>query len=655
MKPLITIFFTISLLLLLLHIPISISQVPAPAPIPDSSLCNGIFLSYIYTTGKKLPPHLKNPLSQPYSFESILSIINNDVDQLKSWKIFVGFNHNEFLVSASNAILADGTTLPAKVGNGTVFAGFPTSDLKSAIETAGDLNQMSVQIALLGTQFGVNAINGSQTPMPTNISLAMDGFSCLSPTMEAKNVMNVCCVKDPDSKLNVTVEEFLPRRNGDLTMDYDVLRSNDNEYSAKVTIANHNPLGRLDYWRLSWDWMREEFIMNMQGAHTSVGDPNDCIYGRQADYYKDLDFSTVLSCKKRPTIVDLPRSRANDSQVGLIPFCCRNGTLLPTSMDASKSISAFQLTVKKMPPDLNKTQLVPPQNWQINGTLNPDYECGPPLRVSPSQFADPSGLPFNRTAVASWQVVCNITQPKESKPRCCVSFSAYYNNSVIPCPTCACGCPRNPSQTCSATAPAILLPPNAALVPFDNRTSKVREWARIRRQSLPDPMPCGDNCGVSINWHIQSDYRRGWSARITLFNWGETDFADWFTAVQFKKATPGFEAAYSFNGSASLDGNTTIFMQGLEGLNYLMAEQDAAKPSKDPRVPGKQQSVISFTKKQTPDINIVTGDGFPSKVIFNGEECSLPTIFPSSSVRIDAAMSIWSILTALVVLVLTQQ
>ncbi|KAF5199185.1 Cobra-like protein [Thalictrum thalictroides] len=652
MKPII-IFF--SIFLLLLDLPISISQEPAPAPIPPSSLCNGIFLSYSYTTGKQLPPHAQNPLNQGYRFESILTILNNDIDELKSWKIFVGFQHNELLVSASNAILADGTSIPTLVGNGTVFAGYPNTDLKSAIQTAGDENQMGVQIPLLGTQFGVNIINGSSSPMPTNISLAMDGFSCPKPTMQGKNVMNVCCVKDPNFKLNVTVEEFLPRQNGDLTIDYDVLRSLDNEYDAKVTIANHNPLGRLDYWRLSWDWMREEFILNMQGAHTSVGNPNNCIFGRQAEYYKDMDFSTVLSCEKRPTIVDLPRSRANDSIVGRIPFCCRNGTILPTSMDSSKSISAFQLLVKKMPPDLNKTHLIPPQNWQINGTLNPDYECGPPLRVNPSQFADPSGLPFNRTAVASWQVVCNITQPKESKPRCCVSFSAYYNESVIPCPTCACGCPRNPSQTCSATAPAVLLPPNAALVPFDNRTLKTQEWARLKRQSIPDPMPCGDNCGVSINWHVQSDYSRGWSARITLFNWGETDFADWFTAVQFKKATPGFEAVYSFNGSASLDDNTTIFMQGLEGLNYLMAEQDGANPSKDPRVPGKQQSVISFKKKQTPGINIVAGDGYPSKVIFNGEECSLPTIFPSSSVRNDAAMSIWSILIALIVLVLTQQ
>ncbi|KAL0414795.1 UNVERIFIED_CONTAM: COBRA-like protein 7 [Sesamum radiatum] len=71
-------------------------------------------------------------------------------------------------------------------------------------------------------------------------------------------------------------------------------------------------------------------------------------------------------------------------------------------------------------------------------------------------------------------------------------------------------------------------------------------------------------------------------------------------------------------------------MQGLPGLNYLVGETDGAT-QKDPRVPGKQQSVISFTKKLTPGVNIPAGDGFPTKVYFNGEECSLPKLLPTSN------------------------
>lgn len=551
-------------------------------------------------------------------------------------------------------MLADAATLPALVGNGTVFAGYPMTDLKTAIETANDLTQMKAEIDLIGTQFGVPAPG---FPMPSNISLANDGFICPKLAMQGKNEMHVCCTKDPNFKINTTTDEgFLPRQTGDLTIMYDVIRTYETNYWAQVTISNHNSLGRLDNWKLSWDWMKDEFIFSMKGAYPDVVDTSGCIYGPQGQYYKDFDFSTALNCKRRPTLIDLPLTKTNDTILGMIPFCCRNGTILPPTMDPSKASSAFQMNVFKMPPDVNRSQITPPQNWQISGTLNPDYKCGAPVRVSPSRFPDPSGLPSDTTAVASWQVVCNITQPKGVSPKCCVSFSAYYNDSVIPCKTCACGCPSKTDRSCSPTASALLLPPEAVLVPFENRTLLARAWSNLKHRPVPNPIPCGDNCGVSINWHVYTDYSRGWSARVTLFNWDETNFVDWFAAVQMNKAAAGFEAMYSFNGSA-LDGvnNNTIFMQGLPGLNYLVAETDAANPQKNPRVPGKQQSVISFTKKLTPGIDVASGDGFPNKVFFNGEECSLPSVLPTSNSHKKGSALSFSVLLAVLVFMLMQR
>ena len=55
------------------------------------------------------------------------------------------------------------------------------------------------------------------------------------------------------------------------------------------------------------------------------------------------------------------------------------------------------------------------------------------------------------------------------------------------------------------------------------------------------------------------------------------------------------------------------------------------KPRKNPRVPGTQQSVLMFTKKTTPGIKVARGDGFPTKVFFNGEECSLPCLNTSNN------------------------
>ncbi|XP_006406797.2 COBRA-like protein 8 [Eutrema salsugineum] len=620
----------ILLLSLFTAISLTSSQPNAPPTIsPDANRCNGVFVSYTYSTGSDIKPN--DTKNQPYRFESVITVLNNARDELKSWRVFVGFAHQEILVSATNSVLGDGSSLPASVGNGTTFVGYPTADLKSAIMTAGDVTQMQARVELVGTQFGVAPPN---VPLPKNITLVNDGWKCPKPTQQGKNVLQVCCMPGQRNKTVSIGEKYLPRQQGDLTIMYDVTKAYSSSYWAQVTIENHNPLGKLDNWNLSFTWMKDEFIFKTLGAYPSLVDPSECINGPQGKHYPHTDFSNVMSCARRPHIIDLPLTKYNDSNLGLKPFCCRNGTILPPSMDPAKSKSVFQMEVYKMPPDLNITAITPPQSWQIRGNLNnPDYKCGPPVRVSSSHFPDPNGLPSNRVVFASWQVVCNITQP--ATPQCCVSFSSYFNDSIIPCKTCACGgCSSDRvARTCSTTSTALFLPSQALLIPFENRTELATSWARLKRRRVPEPLPCGDNCGVTINWHLTTDYRGGWTARITIFNWGETNFADWFAAVELKKGAPGFEKAYSFNGTTvAVNGkNTTVLMEGLPGLNYLVAETDGKNPSKDFRVPGKQQSVISFTKKLTPGIKLGSGDGFPTKVFFNGQECSLPSVLPTNN------------------------
>jgi hypothetical protein len=93
----------------------------------------------------------------------------------------------------------------------------------------------------------------------------------------------------------------------------------------------------------------------------------------------------------------------------------------------------------------------------------------------------------------------------------------------------------------------------------------------------------------------------------------------------------GYENVYSFNGTR-MKGHfdNTIFMQGLPGLTYLDGITDGKTPA-DPRIPGKQQSIISFKRKDAPNINIGKGEGFPQRVYFDGEECALPNRIPKAS------------------------
>ncbi|KAK6934401.1 COBRA, plant [Dillenia turbinata] len=596
---------------------------PAPPP-PEIDACDGIFLQYVFIEREKIYPIVKNATAQAWKFKSMATILNAGKYELKAWKMFIEFQNREILVSASGAVVIGGDSFPVNVENGTTIAGYPMADLKTAIDTAGDLSQMQVEVEMTGTMFGLRP---PAVPMPKTIRLENDGYKCPKTTHKGSR-MYVCCVRDPKYKAKPLKTKFLPRQDGDLSFTYDVLQAFEGNYLAQVTIDNNHPLGRLDHWNLTWEWMRGEFIYNMRGAYTHKKDSTGCIYGPAGQYYKALDFAPVMNCDKRPFISDLPPDKKDDEKVGKLPFCCRNGTLLPKIMDENKARSIFQLQVYKLPPDINRTALSPPQNWNVDGHINPQYKCGAPIRVDPTEFPDPSGLSATISAVASWQVVCNITRPKDRKPRCCVSYSAYYNESVIPCNTCACGC--DDTSNCNPNARAMLLSPETLLVPFENRTSKALKWASMKHFPVTKPLPCPDNCGVSLNWHIHSDYRSGWTARITLFNWDDTPFDDWFTAIQIKKAYAGYENVYSFNGTKLPEMNNTIFLQGLPGLNYLMGEVNGTNPQ-DPRVPGKQQSVISFTKKKTPHINIPKGDGFPTKVFFNGEECVLPTQFPTAT------------------------
>ena len=161
----------------------SLSQAPPP---PANSTCNDVFVSYTYNRGRPVPPF--DTTDQAYRFESTVTVLNNGRDELKSWRVYVGFRYRELLSSATNAVLADGTPLPAFVGNGTEFVGFPETDLKTAIDTAGDYTQMEDRVELVGTQFGVG---DPGIPMPNNLTLVNDGYTC--PAATTKGMQFLIC------------------------------------------------------------------------------------------------------------------------------------------------------------------------------------------------------------------------------------------------------------------------------------------------------------------------------------------------------------------------------------------------------------------------------------------------------------------------------
>ncbi|KAL7000109.1 hypothetical protein U1Q18_001259, partial [Sarracenia purpurea var. burkii] len=65
-----------------------------------------------------------------------LMVLNAGVNELKSWQVFVRFQHDEILVLASSAVLVDADDLPTKVGNkgGDLRRGFYSDEGECKVE-----------------------------------------------------------------------------------------------------------------------------------------------------------------------------------------------------------------------------------------------------------------------------------------------------------------------------------------------------------------------------------------------------------------------------------------------------------------------------------------------------------------------------------------
>jgi len=157
-------------------------DVATPPPPPRGfDTCNGIFLTYSLNSREKEWPHVQNVAKQAWAFKAEASLTNVGDEELKGWQMYIGFQHKEILVSADGAVPVDLEDFPAEVGNGTTIAGSSMMDLKTAISTANDWNQIAVRIQMSGTTFGLGA---SGKPMPKTIKLVNDGFKCPNPSRQ---------------------------------------------------------------------------------------------------------------------------------------------------------------------------------------------------------------------------------------------------------------------------------------------------------------------------------------------------------------------------------------------------------------------------------------------------------------------------------------
>ncbi|XP_042498578.1 COBRA-like protein 4 [Macadamia integrifolia] len=388
--------------------------------------------------------------------------------------------------------------------------------------------------------------------------------------------------------------------NGNITIKWDIVSWTADGYVATVTMSNFQLYRHImtPGWTLQWVWAKKEVIWSMVGAQTT--EQGDC---------SKFKGNVPHCCKKNPTVVDLLPNVPYNQQYS---NCCKGGVVASWGQDPSQAVSAFQVSVGQSGTS-NKTVKLP-KLFTLLGP-GPGYTCGPAKIVPPTTFLTPDHRRKTQ-ALMTWNVTCTYSQILARKnPSCCVSFSTFYNETITPCPTCACGCQNK--KNCIKSSDSLKLLREGRL----NTT---------RKDNMPTLQCTHHMCPIRVHWHVKLNYKAYWRVKVAITNFNyRLNYTQWTLVMQHPNLN-NVTQVFSFDYKPLVPYqsiNDTGMFYGMKYYNDLLMEagllgnvQSEILLEKDP---------ITFTFKQ--------GWAFPRKVYFNGDECMLPPpdtypFLPSSAI-----------------------
>ncbi|GER31320.1 protein COBRA [Striga asiatica] len=362
--------------------------------------------------------------------------------------------------------------------------------------------------------------------------------------------------------------------NGNITIKWDVINWTPDGYVAVVTMFNFQQYRHIQApgWSLGWSWAKKEVIWSMMGGQTT--EQGDC------SRYKG---NIPHCCKKDPTIVDLLPGTPYNQQIA---NCCKGGVINSWAQDPTNAASSFQVSVGAAG-TTNKTVRLP-RNFTLKAP-GPGYTCGPAKIVRPTKFVTQDGRRFLA----------------QKTPTCCVSLSSFYNDTIIPCPTCTCGCQNNLTQ------PGSCVNPDSPYL-----ASVVSE--RGRSNNLAPLVQCTTHmCPIRVHWHVKVNYKEYWRVKVSITNFNyRMNYTQWNLVVQhpnFDNLTEIFSFNYKpLNPYQNI--NDTAMLWGVKFYNDLLTQ---AGPL------GNVQSELLFRKDKN-TFTFEKGWGFPRRIYFNGDNCVMP-------------------------------
>ncbi|KAH7532775.1 COBRA-like protein 1 [Ziziphus jujuba] len=377
--------------------------------------------------------------------------------------------------------------------------------------------------------------------------------------------------------------------NGNITIKWDIISWTPDGYVAVVTLFNFQQYRHIQApgWSLGWTWAKKEVIWSMVGGQAT--EQGDC-----------SKYKTTIphSCKKTPTIVDLMPGTPYNQQIA---NCCKGGVLSSWIQDPANAAGSFQLSVGAAGTS-NKTVRAP-KNFTLNAP-GPGYSCGKARIVKPSRFLSADKRRATQ-ALMTWNVTCTYSQFLANKaPTCCVSLSSFYNDTIVPCPACSCGCQRNMTEPGSCVDPES--PYLASVVSSSGKNS-----------NTPLVRCTNHMCPIRVHWHVKLNYKEYWRVKVTITNFNyRMNYSAWNLVVQH----PNFDNVteiFSFNYKPLTPYgaiNDTAMLWGLNFYNDLLMH---AGPT------GNVQSEILFQKDKA-TFSFAKGWAFPRRIYFNGDNCVMP-------------------------------
>eukprot|EP00249_Psilotum_nudum_P007500 c20608_g1_i1 orf=408-1841(+) len=377
--------------------------------------------------------------------------------------------------------------------------------------------------------------------------------------------------------------------NGNITIKWDVMQWTPDGYVAVVTMYNFQQYRHIQSpgWVMGWNWAQREIIWSMVGAQATL----------QGDCSKFT--STIPHCCKRdPSIVDLLPGVPYNNQIS---NCCKGGVLASWAQDPQNAVASFQVSVGRA--GTSNTTVRLPKNFTLN-TPGPGYTCSPAKVVKSSLFASTDGRRHTQSLM-TWNVTCTYSQFLAHRaPTCCVSLSSFYNDTIVPCPTCSCSCQDNSTADgCLKTAP-LLLPTQSrsGLVPLELQ---------------PELQCTTDMCPIRVHWHVKTNYKAYWRVKLTITNRNYArNYSQWNIVAQhpnFNNLTEVFSFTYKGLTPYGVINDTAMFW----GIKYYNDMLMSAGPD------GNVQSEILFQKDQE-TFSFKHGWAFPQRLYFNGDSCVLP-------------------------------